>query len=79
MPSNQPRTPEVEVSADTEDGFIANIYDGEYLIQVQPYENGYQLSLGSKTGRVMQPFSEHMAVQSGFERFSKRTSLCVPK
>lgn len=50
MPSNSPRTPEIEVSKDTESGFIANIYDGEYLIQVRPHENGYQLSLASKTG-----------------------------
>jgi len=50
MPSNRPRTPEVEVSEDPESGFIANIYDGEYLIQVQPHENGYQLNLASKTG-----------------------------
>lgn len=50
MPSTQPRTPEVEVAADTESGFLANIYDGEYLIQVRPHENGYQLSLASKTG-----------------------------
>ena len=50
MPSEQPRTPEGEVSKDAASGFVANIYDGEYLIQVQPYENGYQLSLASKTG-----------------------------
>lgn len=50
MPSKRPRTPEVEVSEDPDSGFIANIYDGEYLIQVQPHENGYQLSLASKTG-----------------------------
>ena len=50
MPSKRPRTPEVEVSEDSDSGFIANIYDGEYLIQVQPHENGYQLSLASKTG-----------------------------
>jgi len=50
MPSKQPRTPEVEISEDTDSGFKANIYDGEYLIQVRPHENGYQLSLASKTG-----------------------------
>jgi hypothetical protein len=50
MPSKQPRTPEVEVSEDSDSGFKANIYDGEYLIQVRPHENGYQLSLASKTG-----------------------------
>jgi hypothetical protein len=50
MPSDQPRTPEVEVAEDPEAGFIANIYDGEYLIRVQPHENGYQLGLASKTG-----------------------------
>lgn len=50
MSSHQPRTPEVEVSEDNESGFVANIYDGEYLIQVRPHENGYQLSLASKTG-----------------------------
>jgi hypothetical protein len=50
MVSKQPRTPEVEVSEDEDSGFKANIYDGEYLIQVRPHENGYQLSLASKTG-----------------------------
>lgn len=50
MPSDQPRTPEVEISKDDVSGFVANIYDGEYLIQVRPHENGYQLSLASKTG-----------------------------
>ena len=50
MPSKQPRTPEVEVSEDSDSGFKASIYDGEYLIQVRPHENGYQLSLASKTG-----------------------------
>lgn len=50
MPSKRPRTPEVEVAEDPENGFTANIYDGEYLIQVQPHEKGYQLSLASKTG-----------------------------
>lgn len=50
MPSKQPRTPEVEVSEDIDSGFKVNIYDGEYLIEVQPRENGYQLSLASKTG-----------------------------
>lgn len=50
MPSERPRTPQVEVSEDFESGFVANIYDCEYLIQIQPHENGYQLSLASKTG-----------------------------
>lgn len=50
MPSKTPRTPEVEITEDEELGFIANIYDGGYLIQVQPHKNGYQLSLASKTG-----------------------------
>ncbi|QOS12005.1 uncharacterized protein HfgLR_09320 [Haloferax gibbonsii] len=50
MPSTEPRTPEVEVSEDVESGFVVNIYDGENLIQVRPNENGYQLSLASKTG-----------------------------
>ncbi|MDR5674292.1 hypothetical protein RH858_14275, partial [Halalkaliarchaeum sp. AArc-GB] len=50
MPSEQPRTPEVKVSEDSDSGFKVNIYDGEYLIQVRPDENGYQLSLASKTG-----------------------------
>jgi len=50
MPSDHPRTPEVEVSKDAESGFDANIYDGEYLIQIKPHENGYQLSLASKNG-----------------------------
>jgi len=49
MPSKQPRTPEIEVTED-DSGFKAEIYDGEYLIQIQPHENGYQLSLASKTG-----------------------------
>lgn len=49
MPSEQPRTPEVEVTEDAESGFIANIYDGEYVIQIHPDENGYQLNLASKT------------------------------
>lgn len=42
--------PEVKISEDEDSGFKANIYDGEYLIQVRPHENGYQLSLASKTG-----------------------------
>jgi len=50
MPSNTPREPEVEVSEDDESGFVANIYDGKYLIQVRPHENGYRLSLASKEG-----------------------------
>ena len=50
MPSKRPRTPEVEVAEDPESGFIVNIYDGEHLIQVRPHDNGYQLSLASKTG-----------------------------
>lgn len=50
MPSKQSRTPEVEISEDEDSGFIANIYDGEYLIQVKSHENGYQLSLASKAG-----------------------------
>lgn len=50
MPPTRPRTPEVEITEDEESGFIANIYDGEYLIQIQPHENGYQLSLASKSG-----------------------------
>lgn len=50
MRSDQPRTPEVEVTENPKPGFIANIYDGEYLIQVQPHENGYQLNLAAKTG-----------------------------
>jgi len=50
MPSDQPRTPEVEISEDDESGFVANIYDREHLTQVRPHENGYQLSLASKTG-----------------------------
>lgn len=50
MPSKTPREPEVEVSKDNQSGFIANIYDGEYLIQVRPHENGYRLSLASKDG-----------------------------
>jgi hypothetical protein len=50
MPSKTPREPEVEVTEDNEAGFIASIYDGEYLIQVRPHENGYQLSLASKEG-----------------------------
>jgi hypothetical protein len=45
MPSNQPRTPEIEVLEDDKSGFIANIYDGEHMIQIKPHENGYQLSL----------------------------------
>ena len=50
MPSNQPRTPEIEVLEDDKSGFIANIYDGKHMIQIKPHENGYQLSLASKTG-----------------------------
>ena len=50
MPSKRPRTPEVEVAEDPESSFIVNIYDGEHLIQVRPHDNGYQLSLASKTG-----------------------------
>jgi len=50
MPSKQPRTPEIEVSEDPESGFKVNIYDGEHLIEVRPHDNGYQLSLASKTG-----------------------------
>ena len=50
MPSEQPRTPEVKVSEDSDSGFEVSIYDGEYLIQVRPDKNGYQLSLASKTG-----------------------------
>lgn len=50
MPSDQPRTPELEVTKSHESGFIANIYDGEYQIQMRPDENGYQLSLASKAG-----------------------------
>ncbi|GGL64158.1 hypothetical protein GCM10009039_22510 [Halocalculus aciditolerans] len=50
MPSKRPRTPEVEVSEDPESGFVVNIYDGKHLIQVSPHDNGYQLSLSSKTG-----------------------------
>jgi len=30
MPSKQPRTPEVEISEDSDSGFKVNIYDGEY-------------------------------------------------
>lgn len=50
MPSKTPRTPEVKIIEDDESGFVANIYDGEYLIQVRPNENGYQLNLSSKNG-----------------------------
>ena len=50
MSSNRPRTPEIEVLEDDKSGFIANIYDGEHMIQIKPHENGYQLSLASKTG-----------------------------
>ena len=50
MSSNTPREPEIEVSEDDESGFVANIYDGEYLIQVRPHEDGYRLSLASKEG-----------------------------
>lgn len=50
MPSQHPRKPEIEVKKDENSGFIANIYDGEHLIQVRPHENGYQLSLASKNG-----------------------------
>jgi len=50
MPSKRPRTPEVEVTEDPESGFTVNTYDGEHLIRVQPHDNGYQLSLASKTG-----------------------------
>lgn len=50
MPSTRPRTPEFEVSEDVESGFVANIFDGEYLIQIRPEENGYHVSLGSKSG-----------------------------
>ena len=47
MPSKHPRISEVEISEDPDSGLVANIYDGEYLIQVHPHENGYQLSLAS--------------------------------
>lgn len=50
MPSKTPREPEVEVTEDKESGFIANIYDGEYLVQVRPHEDGYRLNLASKNG-----------------------------
>lgn len=50
MPTNEPRTPEVEVVEDSESGFVANVYDGEHLIQVRPHENGYRPSLASKSG-----------------------------
>lgn len=50
MPSTRPRTPEVRTAPDGESGFHVNVYDGEYLIQIRPHENGYQLSLASKGG-----------------------------
>lgn len=50
MPSTRPRKPEIQVTEDEESGFIAKIFDGEYLIEVRPHDNGYQLSLASKNG-----------------------------
>lgn len=50
MPSLSRRKPEVVSREDELNGFLVNIYDGEFLIQVHPHENGYQLNLASKSG-----------------------------
>lgn len=68
MPSSQPRTPEVEIAEDVEAGFLVKIYDGEYLVRVRPHENGYQLSLASKTGLGDRAF---LRTYSHEERFRK--------
>lgn len=52
----RPRKPEVSVTKDNEQGFRVNIYDGEYMIQVRPHENGYHLDLGSKSGAGSRAF-----------------------
>lgn len=68
MPSEAPRIPEVEVSEDPESGFVATVYDGEYQIQVRPHENGYQLSLASKSGPGDRAFLRTLSLEERFRR-----------
>ena len=68
MPSTRPRTPEVEISKDSESGFVASIYDGEYVIQVRPHENGYQLHLASKSGLGDAAFLRTLGREERFRR-----------
>jgi len=68
MPSNTSREPEVEISEDDESGFVVNIYDGEYLIQVRPHENGYRLSLASKEGMGDTAFLRTYGRKEGFRQ-----------
>lgn len=72
MPSDRPRTPEVEVSEHAESGFLVNVYDGEYLIQLRPHENGYRVDLASKTGLGDAAFLRTYSRDERFRRLLER-------
>lgn len=72
MPSLHPREPEITTREDTEYGFLVNIYDGEYLIQVRPHDNGYQLSLASKSGQGDRTFLRTFDRNEDFKRLLDR-------
>lgn len=72
MPSLHPREPEITSREDAEHGFLVNIYDGEYLIQVCPHENGYRLSLASKSGQGDRTFLRTFDRNEDFKRYLER-------